>query len=62
MVFVPTIHQLDKNYLIDPYWKEIVINPSRCAILCSDQWGTVSHSYKQDLLNNSPLKEILNKK
>ena len=56
------IHQLDKNYLIDPYWKEIVINPSRCAILCSDQWGTVSHSYKQDLLNNSPLKEILNKK
>ena len=56
------IHQLNNDDLIDPYWHEIVINPSRCAILCSDQWGTVSHSYKQDLLNNSPLKEILNKK
>ena len=56
------IHQLDNNLLIDPFWNEIVINPSRCAILCSDQWGTVSNSYKEDLQRNSPLKEILNMK
>ena len=46
------IHQLDNNWLIDPYWKEKVINPSRCAILLSDQWGTVSKSYMNDLVNS----------
>ena len=53
------IHQLDNNWLIDPYWKEKVINPSRCAILLSDQWGTVSKSYMEDLLNQSQLSPIL---
>ena len=31
-------------------------------MLKSDQWGTVSHSYKNELKNNSPLKDLLNEK
>jgi glycogen synthase len=54
------IHKLPSNILVDPYWKSRVINPSRCALLCSDQWGTVSPSYKKDLLETSPLAPILN--
>ena len=56
------IYKFDKFWLIDPNWKEKIINPSRCAILMSDQWGTVSHSYKKDLLSNSPLNYLLKKK
>lgn len=40
----------------------MVINPSRCAIMLSDQWGTVSNSYKEDLLNISPLADLLRQK
>ena len=54
------IHKLPSHCLIDPYWKARVINPSRCAILMSDQWGTVSPSYRKDLLETSPLSAILN--
>lgn len=56
------IHQLPSHWLVDPYWKQKVINPSRCAIMISDQWGTVSNSYKQDLLNSSPLSPLLREK
>ena len=56
------IHQLPTHWLVDPYWKQKVINPSRCALMISDQWGTVSNSYKQDLLNGSPLAPILRAK
>ena len=35
------------------------MNPSRCAILSSDQWATVSPSYKSELLSSSPLASIL---
>ena len=55
------IHQLPNDWLIDPHWNEKIINPSRCAILMSDQWGTVSNSYKQDLLDHSPLSHLLRK-
>ena len=30
--------------------------------MISDQWATVSHSYKNDLKNTSPLKNLLNAK
>ena len=30
--------------------------------MMSDQWATVSHSYKNDLKNNSSLKNLLNEK
>ena len=56
------IYQFNKNWIIDFSWDKIIINPSRCAILKSDQWATVSHSYKNDLKNNSPLKDLLNEK
>lgn len=47
--------------MIDPYWDKRVINPSRCALLNSDNWGTVSNSYKTELLRSSPLAPILRK-
>ena len=53
------IHKLDTGLLMDPHWKILVINPSRCALLASDQWATVSKSYRDDLLNSSPLSPIL---
>ena len=56
------IYQFDPNWLIDFTWKQRVINPSRCAIMMSDQWATVSNSYKQDLKNSSPLNYFLNQK
>jgi len=30
------IHQLPRDYLVDPSWDKVVINPSRCAIMKSD--------------------------
>ena len=56
------IYHFDPNWLIDPNWKQRIINPSRCAIKLSDQWGTVSHSYKNDLLAASPLSYLLRQK
>ena len=56
------IYQFDPNWIIDFTWKQRVINPSRCAIMMSDQWATVSNSYKNDLKNSSPLNYFLNQK
>lgn len=53
------IHKLPTHVLVDPYWKAKVINPSRCALLMSDQWGTVSPSYRKDLMETSPLAPLL---
>ncbi len=55
------IHRLPNEWLIDPNWSQRIINPSRCAIIMSDQWGTVSNSYKEELLNTSPLAVLLKK-
>jgi len=52
---------LPDDLLVDPYWEKKMINPSRCALMCSDQWGTVSQAYKQDLLAASPLAGLLAK-
>ena len=56
------IYQFDPDWLIDSSWEQIILNPSRCAIKLSDQWATVSNSYKNDLLNVSPLKALLKEK
>ena len=56
------IYKFDPFWVIDPEWNEKIINPSRCAIMLCDQWGTVSHSYKKDILANSPLNYLLKKK
>ena len=55
------IYGFDFNWVIDTTWNETVINPSRCALMMSDQWATVSHSYKNDLLKTSPLNHLLSK-
>jgi glycogen synthase len=56
------IHGLPKHVLVDPYWAKEIVNPSRSAIVMSDQWATVSPSYRNELLATSPLKEILKNK
>ena len=56
------IYNFNKDWLIDPNLHEKAINPSRCAILKSDQWATVSKAYKRHLQLNSPLADILNQK
>ena len=56
------IHQLPVDLLVDPFWMETVINPSRCAIMMCDQWGTISHNYKNDLIQTSPLSPLLKRK
>ena len=56
------IYKFNSEWLINPSWEEKIINPSRCAIMISDQWCTVSNSYKNDLKNSSDLKDLLNEK
>ena len=56
------IHQLPVDLLVDPFWMDTVINPSRCALIMCDQWGTISHSYKNDIQKTSPLAPLLNRK
>jgi hypothetical protein len=53
------IHHLSNDLLVDPLWDRPIINPSRCALLTADQWATVSPSYKNDLLQTSPLAPLL---
>ena len=50
---VHLIHQLQHDWLVDPSWSKYIVNPSRCALLMSDQWATVSKSYRDDLLKDS---------
>ena len=52
------IHGLDNGLLMD---RPNMINPSRCASLCSDQWATVSKSYRSEILASSSLAHILRK-
>jgi len=56
-----SIHKLPADCLVDPFWKTKVLNPSRCALMTSDQWGTVSPSYRKDLIESSPLASLLKK-
>ena len=54
----PEIVQLNSDIIFDKNNNKI-INPSNIALLCCDQWGTVSKSYKDDLLNKFNLKNSL---
>lgn len=54
------LYQLPSYHLVNPYWAEFMLNPTRCALINSDQWGTVSLSYKQEIQESSSLKDILN--
>lgn len=53
------IHELPDIFFVDPYWKKLIVNPSRCALMNCDNWGTVSHSYKYEIINTSPLSPLL---
>ncbi len=63
----PEIEEGDLNWLVQlpaEWYTEykndrVVINPSICALTTCDNWGTVSNSYKCDLLQYSPLSYIL---
>ena len=52
---------LDPEWLVDPYWNDKIFNPSRCALICSDQWATVSKSYRREIKENCSLTPLLNK-
>lgn len=59
--FYPEVHGLPFELLINDKWNQKIINPSRCALLCTDQWGTVSKSYKSEISASSSLAELLEK-
>lgn len=50
---------LCSDNFINPFWKLKIFNPSRCALLNSDQWCTVSKSYRKEILESNSLGEIL---
>lgn len=56
------IHKLPGEWLVDKSWGKVIVNPSRCAIMQSDQWSTVSKSYREDLLGSSSLAPLLKEK
>jgi starch synthase len=60
--YLERLHQLPKDWLVDPNWGKTMINPSRIAIMLSDQWSTVSKSYRDDLLRDSALAPLLRQK
>lgn len=55
------IHGLPEGLVVDYESAPNVINSSRCALLTSDQWGTVSASYRDDLLRGSPFSPLLHR-
>nr|XP_027193619.1 uncharacterized protein LOC113788356 [Dermatophagoides pteronyssinus] len=48
------IHGLPRDIVMDPYWDDSIINPSRAALLCTDNWCTVSPGYRDELLGLVP--------
>ena len=55
------IHDLPNDWLIDPFWSDHVINPSRLALCTADQWTSVSKSYRDQIICGSPLSPLLSK-
>jgi len=53
------IHHLPTELVNEGYPARNVINASLSALLCSDQWGTVSLSYRNDLMRVSPMGGLL---
>lgn len=53
------IHRLPNHLLVNPWWGATVVNPSRCALMKSDSWGTVSPSYLKELLSGHALADVL---
>ena len=53
--------EIPSELIYDDNWNDKILNPSRCALLCSDHWGTVSKSYKKEILESSDLLYLLKK-
>lgn len=53
------VHRLPRHIMVNPWWSTLVVNPSRCALLRSDSWGTVSPSYLKELCVGHPLSDLL---
>lgn len=53
------IHELPREWFSD---HGTMINPSKCALITTDQWATVSVSYREELLHGSSLRHILKEK
>ena len=54
----PEMVQLSSDLIFDRNNNKL-INPSQTAFMSCDQWGTVSKTYRDDLLSKSNLKDIL---
>ena len=52
-------HCLPNEWLIDPFWSDHIINPSRLALRTCDQWASVSISYRDQIKDGSPLSPLL---
>lgn len=53
------VHGLPEHFLVDYVGAPRTLNTSRCALLTSNQWATVSKSYRDDLMNTNPLAYLL---
>lgn len=53
------LHHIPIQLLQDPYWQANIINPSRCVLLSTDNWGTVSTTYQTDIMHSSALAALL---
>lgn len=54
--------ELPEYFTIDMLWDKKIINPSRCAIMHSDQWATVSKTYRREIQSNNSIAHLLNMK
>ena len=54
----PEMIQLSSDLIFDKNNSKL-INPSQTALMSCDQWGTVSKTYRDDLLSKSNLKDFL---
>ena len=54
-----SVHRIPLHLLQDPYWKSNILNPSRCVLLSTDNWGTVSNVYQKDIVHSSALAPLL---
>lgn len=53
------IHELPREWFSD---HSNMINPSKCALITTDQWSTVSVSYRDELIQTSPLIKLARSK
>lgn len=51
---------INAEWIVDPFWADKIFNPSRCALICSDQWATVSKSYRKEIKEGCSLASLLN--